>query len=66
VHEFLVESLSLWKGEHAHLALEALGKAAEAAPSQASEVREIAQGYEKHENARVKKAAKTVLKKLRK
>ncbi|MFZ1083929.1 MAG: HEAT repeat domain-containing protein [Terracidiphilus sp.] len=61
---FLRESLGLWQGEHAHLALEALGKAALANKDYASEVTEIASGYANHEKSRMKKAAKTVLKQL--
>jgi hypothetical protein len=66
VSPFLMEALELWEGEHVHLALEALGKAAVADDSLAAEVGEIARGYENHEKARVKKAARTALKSLKK
>jgi HEAT repeat protein len=65
VYPFLQKSLSLWNGEHTHLALEALGKAASANKDHAAEVYEIASGYANHERPRMKKAAKTVLKHLR-
>lgn len=66
VFPFLVESLGLWKGEHAHLALGALERAASADAALAPDVAGIAHGYENHEKSRVKKAAKTALKALKK
>lgn len=61
----LVRALTAWDGQHAAVALEGLGKAAEAAPALAPKVITLAERYEDHVKSKMRQTARRILRKLR-
>jgi len=62
VHPMLKEALTAWEGKQAALALEGLLNVVEVAPSLADAVSVLAQGFVGDQRARVRKAAKALIK----
>ena len=62
VHPMLKEALTAWEGKQAALALEGLLNVVEVAPSLAEEAALLAQGFADDRRARVRKAAKALVK----